>query len=702
MGDSAVDDMDATDPEADKIYIHEGVSPHGKGIQETQNMMEVLMRLDLELAYSSEKLVNLDMLLLHMLASKEDDGPMTMEYNYVLGHSVEVALAFDLLSGIIDSEVRELGNFVDSLQTEIVDACQKMSSCEHLRELVCVVKEKLHDSEEYLKLCQEKVLEMKMQSDNMQRALLASQHENWENDMSTEYSENGQFPEGNAKSKMQMVKQQRYILRMLEKSIARELNLEKRISELKQNEEELGKKLHLTEQVAFGMEEAAKVVWGRFLEAENAAEVLMGISKELMCRLQIVQFNLNGSTQREGELNSRLQDCIEQLKAREAALLHLATSNEEPTANSKDSLNEAEDNCIIDKTELFTLREKVKLLEEQLKETRVQLKSADASKNLYLEQLNEAENIMETLKESISKAERRAETAEARVSVLTETNLELTEELGFLKGSDSNAEKVTLLEKKLRELEIQLQHAKASFEASQEQQNMLYSAIWDMEMLIADLKSKASKAETKTEIAEEQSVILSENNLELNKEVKFLKDRVEFLEKSLCETNDVKVACAKEIHARTKLMMDMVTQLTVERVRMQSQLHSIMKERKNLAENLCETRKDASVIIHENVDDNNKGFLFPKEDSTIADCTITSKEAVAESSSKVQVDNQAEEGSSVSAKNADGVVSKLEAVTMEDGRQHNLIYVFKATFVLLISILVTYLFTKKAELFNVF
>lgn len=351
---------------------------------------------------------------------------------------------------------------------------------------------------------------------------------------------------------MQTADQKKHILRMLEKSLARELDLEKKNLELDQNEEQLKLKLHHTEQVAFRMEEAAEVVWGRFLEAENASEVLMGISKELLGRFQIVQFNLNGSLKREAQLKSKLEDCIEQLKAKDIALQKL-----ESTKNS----------------EVLTLKEKVKSLEEKLKESEIQLQNANVSYEASQEQLNEMENFIETLKESIYEAESRAESAEAKVTQLTDTNLELSEELNFLKGNnDSNTKKIGLLENQVRELEIQLQHAKVSSEASQEQQNMLYSAIWDMETLIEDLKSKVSKAETKTETAEEQCIVLSEDNFELKKELSFMKDRMRILESSLDQVNNEKIGSANEINQRAKLLMDMVMQLAMQRELIQKQV----------------------------------------------------------------------------------------------------------------------------------
>lgn len=377
-------------------------------------------------------------------------------------------------------------------------------------------------------------------------------------DKALELSENGQLSNLNAKSNMQMAKQQRHLLRMLEKSLAREIDLEKKLAEARQNEEELKLKLHHTEKVAFHMEEAAEVVWGRFLEAENASVALMGISKELVGQLQLVKFNMNGAIQWEIQVKAKLEDCIEQVKEKDIALEKLESSNAEYIAQS---------------AEVFTLREKADFLGEKLKESQFQLNNANACNEASQEQLSEMENIIESLKESIYKAESRAESAEAKATQLTETNMELTDELNFHKGSTGDTEKkIGLLEKQSRELEIQLQHAKTSSEASQEQQNMLYSAIWDMETLIEDLKSKVSKAESKIETAEEKCVLLSESNLDLSNELSFLRCRIEFLETSLDQANSTKLESAKEINVRTKFIKDMAMQLATERERIQKQV----------------------------------------------------------------------------------------------------------------------------------
>lgn len=352
--------------------------------------------------------------------------------------------------------------------------------------------------------------------------------------------------------------EQRRILRMLEKSLERELDLEKKLTLLKQNEDDLKLKLRLTEQVALCMEEGAEVIWGRFLESENAAEVLMGISREMVGRLQIVNFNLNGSLQRENDFTSKINNCIGQINAKDITIQNLNSCNKQLAAEN---------------TEVTSLRDRLKLSEDKLKESESKLLKANELNEVSEERLKELECIVESQKEDIDIAEHKAESAEEKVAHLTETNLELHEELDFLKSSnESNAKKVSILEKQVRELELQLQYAKTSSEAGQEQQNMLYSAIWDMETLIDELKQKVLKAESKTEHAEEQCLILSEANLELTQEVEFLRSRVEGLETSLNQASVEKLASAKDINIKTSFIMDLVMQLAIERERVQKQV----------------------------------------------------------------------------------------------------------------------------------
>lgn len=580
------------DAALEKIYSLKGFSTKENDIQDLDISLQALTEIDHRLAYSSEKLVNLHILYIYLLARENDLEEIDSKNTCDLENSFEKAMMFDLLSGILDFEATELDNFMDTLHEEIVDARHKILSCRHLTEVFFIMDEKLQDSEESEKQLQQQLLELKIQSSQLQKSLVAFQHENWEMGKVLNLLENSHVSNVKVKTKDQrMVEQQRYILRMLEKSLARELDLEKKLAESRNNEE-LKMKLRYTEQVAFYMEETAEVVWGRFLEADNATEVLMGISKSIMGRLQVTEFNLNGYMQRENELKLNIQILIEQLKAKDAAL--------EKNGRCNVNVDDIQEN-----TEVLDLREKVKILEEEQKNFEVQINSLSEENEACHEQLIEIENFAESLKESIDIAENRAESAEAKVTQLTETNLELTEELNFLKGSASTAEKkVGSLEKQLRELDIQLQNAKASSEAGQEQQNMLYTAIWDMEILIEELKSKVSKAEGNKDSAEEQCIVLSENNLELHKELDLFKSRMLCMKTSLDHTSSTKLSSAKEIDTKTKFIMDLVMQLATERERINKQLDALKQENKSLVGKLKETKIGAcnNGLINRNED----------------------------------------------------------------------------------------------------
>lgn len=149
-----------------------------KGMEEMECAVKVLLSLDLDLTYSSEKLVNLHVLLMQIWARENVFEAMAMEKDHISVDSIEKALVFDLLSGVLGSEVREIENFMDTLQAEIVDAHQKISSCSHLRELFNVMEEKLLHCEESLKQSQEQVLKMNMQLAKFQKVFLDFEYQN--------------------------------------------------------------------------------------------------------------------------------------------------------------------------------------------------------------------------------------------------------------------------------------------------------------------------------------------------------------------------------------------------------------------------------------------------------------------------------------------------------------------------------------------
>ncbi|OMO75782.1 hypothetical protein COLO4_25875 [Corchorus olitorius] len=634
------DDFNSVEPEAGSIRADmlDVISSPGEVNGELGRASEIITRLELDLACSSEKLVNLNILTMHVATREIDFESFMSEKNFMIVDSVEKALEFDILSGILDSEARELDKFMKSIETDIVGARETVSSFKHLGETFFRMEEKLHDSEESLKQSQDQVSEIKTQSADFQR-ILSCLHgdEYWNDERGMNILEADRCSNNNAKLTMQTIEQQRHILRMLEKSLAREIDLEKKLAESRQIEEEMKLRILSLEE---GLEEEAMDISERLFEAENAAEVLMGISKELLGQIQIVQFNLNSSIHREAELRSKLEDSTEKLEAKESALQKLESGGARvndfllaQTENLKASLTEAEQKFILADAEAFTLREKIEILEKQLSESELNLLNEKASANESREQydvicseLNKQGNIINDLKDKLSKAENKADNAEVKCKLLAETNMELNEELGLLKSHDITPEKVEALERQLKDSEIRLLSAVASAEASQEKQNMLYSTIGDMENLIEDLKLKASKSEKRADSAEDKCIILSENNAELSEELSFLRGRLECLEAALNQAEEMKMETAKDISVRTKLIANFLMQLTVERERLNQQISALAMENKILVVKLRQTNKDPSIIVsHENrsnVDD----ILFSEQNSNTASARESKEE----------------------------------------------------------------------------
>ncbi|KAL5987494.1 hypothetical protein ACLOJK_035242 [Asimina triloba] len=402
------------------------------------------------------------------------------------------------------------------------------------------------------------------------------------------------FPSSlNAKMTSKTAERQRSILRMMEKSLERELDLEKRLAESKRKEEELHFKMNNARQEISNMEEIKDLISEKFLEAENVNTVLMGISRELMGRLQIVQLNLNSSLKREDEARLKLEN-IAEVETLLSGIIRL-----------KAKLEEAEDKCSFADVHAVNLQDKINSLEGQLREYNSQLEITRASfeasqewQKLSPSEIDVLESVIEDLRESVSKAESRAETVESKCKLLAETNLELNEEIGSLKTNSGN--KIKLLEKQLRQSETQLQHAKASIEASKENQTMLFSALGDMENLIKDIKMNSSKAEARADNAESKCVLLTETNSELNDELVFLRGRVECLETSLHQSNNAKVAAAKDINVKVKAITDLLVQLATERERLQTQACTYFISSLSKQVKYREEKNDASAVVVNN------------------------------------------------------------------------------------------------------
>ncbi|CAH8385155.1 unnamed protein product [Eruca vesicaria subsp. sativa] len=332
-----------------------------------------------------------------------------------------------------------------------------------------------------------------------------------------ESQNDGEFGDLSAKIKMQTTDQQRNVLRMLEKSLAKEMELEKKLSESRNAEYQLEIKLYSAEQEVLYMEEVIEDAYSKWLEAENASEVFKGVLKEMSGKLQILKFNLSGSFKRGDNLNGRLE-------AKESALHKLDSKG------LKESLKEVEERLILLDTKNSTLSDKVSSLEEQL-------------------------NDNDDLKDKLVDTEARADEAESKCLKLEESLKEVQDELECFRGKGFTPEKLESLEKRLRDYDHQLELAVAAVEARKEKQNLLYSTVSGME-------------DNRANYTEEKLNSVSESNADLNEELKFCRGRLKKAVRYLEKAEERKSQTAKDIAHHNKIMKKLVMQLASERERL--------------------------------------------------------------------------------------------------------------------------------------
>lgn len=163
---------DIINPQAMETLVIESLSSEAKEMEEMRSSMEILSRVDLDLAYSDEKLANLDNLLMRILTWENEVEAISFENDDISPDSIEKVLALDHLSSILSSEIRQLDNFIGTLQDLVTGARQKIT-CRELNDLHVIMENKFHDTEELLRQSKERVLEMKMQLAKSQMTSLA-------------------------------------------------------------------------------------------------------------------------------------------------------------------------------------------------------------------------------------------------------------------------------------------------------------------------------------------------------------------------------------------------------------------------------------------------------------------------------------------------------------------------------------------------
>uniref|UniRef100_A0ACD5VR42 Uncharacterized protein n=1 Tax=Avena sativa TaxID=4498 RepID=A0ACD5VR42_AVESA len=529
-------------------YFQENVITQGDGPNGEGTTGNIISRMELEVSFGSEKLLNLQMLLMEVAQRAYDIEALMLDPDSLSTESLEKAFEFDALYGILDSEVSELENLVNFIETDIGNVEKEANGEESEGRLMG----RLRAATQSLKQMQHVIALIRRESAGFDKAIDPSHHKAGASEGGGAY-ENGHV---SPHTTMQ-AEDQRNVLHMLEQSIARELDFENKLCDSGAVVEELKMKLHHVEQESYFLEESVEAISERTFAAENASELFLGISKELIDRINTMQSKLSASGRMEGDLKSKLEQSLVQLDA--------LKGSSEVQDSEKNASQEAMQSQRLSTPEFFTLQYQVQKLEDCLS-----AKATEKEQNTSVSEISTFGKIIVDIKDAISTAESRTQTAEARSAELTQTNVQLNEELNSLKSQGSD--RAGLLEQRLMETEAQLEQSRASYDAVSEQQGMLRSLMSDMEHVIQDLKEKYLKAETRAESAESKCTLLTDTNLELNEESSFLRVRVESLENSLRLANRLKLSTAKDIGIKTKTITDLVAKLALERERLHLQV----------------------------------------------------------------------------------------------------------------------------------
>lgn len=150
----------------------ESVDLEGVVVSSFNVMGDLGENLDMGLACFSEKVSNLGMFVMHVETMEGEFEALVLEDEGHIG-CVEKGAEFDLLSVVLDSEVRELGGVLDTLQDGVGEIREWVcSSCTHLGEdSVVAMKDKLVGFEQKLKQSEEELNDIKMQSARFQKSL---------------------------------------------------------------------------------------------------------------------------------------------------------------------------------------------------------------------------------------------------------------------------------------------------------------------------------------------------------------------------------------------------------------------------------------------------------------------------------------------------------------------------------------------------
>lgn len=165
--------IDNSDSESACNSLSNGVAicENGVNVIEPTKFMESLTLLDLDLAYFSEKMVNLDLYLTIASLGDIGHGELSMQNMNISEVEIEKALILDLSLGYLDSEISVLGSFLENLQAQISDAHQKICPFKQRKEIYSMLHGKLQASEDSWKHLQEQLSGLKRQLATSQKSL---------------------------------------------------------------------------------------------------------------------------------------------------------------------------------------------------------------------------------------------------------------------------------------------------------------------------------------------------------------------------------------------------------------------------------------------------------------------------------------------------------------------------------------------------
>lgn len=151
-------------------YFHENSLTQGSEGVAGASTEAILERVYHDIAFGSEKLLNLDMLVMEIARRASDIEPLMRDPRSISAESVDKAFEFDVLHSIVDSEVSELEKLAVSIQTDIGDAETKAFG----EEPGSRVTDKLCTRKESLKQMQDVISDIRTQLATFEKAIQPS------------------------------------------------------------------------------------------------------------------------------------------------------------------------------------------------------------------------------------------------------------------------------------------------------------------------------------------------------------------------------------------------------------------------------------------------------------------------------------------------------------------------------------------------